>query len=145
MLLESFTALISVLLLVILVPIAVKIITSRLALWRFQKLSKGLPMCPNGNLLANHAVSVPFGERNCMMLKDLHDQMGKTIGWLKGAKFCASTVDLDLIKTFVQDQPNVHMDRVNIELPLKEFAESIMLAEKEEWRGLRKAIAPALT
>lgn len=121
-----------------------QIITSRLALLRFKQISRGLPMCPEASLFGNHITSVVLGENSCEKLQIWHKQFGKTLGWLQGSKFCASTIDLDLIKKFIYDEPNVHMDRVNFGMPFEEFEKSILHAPKNEWRPLRQVIGSAL-
>jgi hypothetical protein len=145
MLLELMITLTSGLLLAVAALVAHKIIANRLALARFKKLSKNLPMCPGAGLLSNHTRVLPFGSNSSETLRRWHAEMGKTIGWLMGDKFCASTIDLDLIKRFIQDEQGVHMNRVHIGLPFSEFEDSIMSAPKDEWQQLRRAIAPALT
>jgi hypothetical protein len=133
------------LLLASLALVLAKIVSDRWALMKFKKLSKGLPMFPGARLIGNHISSLPFGEKNSILMRKWHDQLGKTIGWLMGGDFCVSTIDLDLIKTFIFDEPDTHLDRKKINLPLEEFDKSLLLASKDEWRQLRKLIAPAFT
>lgn len=121
-----------------------KIITNRLALIRFKKLSRGLPMCPGDKLLGNHTTSLMMGENSCENLRVWHQEMGKTIGWLKGTTFCASTIDLDLIRTFIHDERELHMNRIHFGMPVEEIEQSILLVEEDEWRPLRRVFAPAL-
>jgi hypothetical protein len=121
-----------------------KIVSNRLALIRFKKLSRGLPMFPNAKLLGNHLTVLAFGEYNCESLRKLHQQWdAKTIGFLMSDDFAVSTIDLNLIKTFIMDEQGVHMSRHKCNLPMDEFESSIMLARGDEWRRLRKMIAPA--
>lgn len=145
MLFELIVLLSSGSLLASLVLLLCKIISDRCALIRFKKLSRGLPISPGASLLGNHISALPFRKQNCRTLKKWHGEMGKTIGWLKGSEYCASTIDLNLIKTFILDEPDTHMNRMQMNLPLEEFEKSIMLAPKEEWRHLRKTLAPAFT
>jgi hypothetical protein len=144
MLLELMITLTSGLLLAVSALVAHKIFVNKLALARFKKLSKNLPMCPGAGLLSNHTRVLPFGSNSSETLRRWHAEMGKTIGWLVGDRFGVSTIDLDLIKRFMHDEPGVHMDRMRIGLPIKEFDDNIMTAPKDEWQQLRRAIAPAL-
>lgn len=121
-----------------------QVITNRLALFRFKKLSNGLPLCPEASLLDNHISSVMLGENSCQKLQLWHKQLGKTIGWLKGSQFCVSTIDLNLIKTFIHDEPDIHIDRLKTGMPFKEVDKSILQATKDEWRLFRRTIGPAL-
>lgn len=144
MILELVILLTSGLLLATLCVVAAKIVSCQLALAKFKKLSRGLPIFPGAKLICNHAYNVFLGERNCQKLMKCHQEMGKTIGWLRGTDFCASTVDLDFIKTFIQDEPSQHLDRIFYHMPLKELEYSISTVPKYEWQVLRRAIAPAL-
>jgi hypothetical protein len=143
MLLELMITLTSGLLLAVSALVAHKIIVNKLALARFRKLSRNLPISPGASLLFNHTSVVPFGSNPAETLRRLHAEMGKTIGGLLGDKFGVSTIDLDLIKRFMHDEPGVHMDRMRIGIPFKEFDDTIMTAPKDEWQQLRRAIAPA--
>uniref|UniRef100_A0A6G1SQ35 Cytochrome P450 3A24 n=1 Tax=Aceria tosichella TaxID=561515 RepID=A0A6G1SQ35_9ACAR len=130
--------------LVILMLVAKNVIASKLALIRFKKLSKGLPMYPESRLFGNHVLNILVGDDNCEKIQMWHNKLGKTIGWLDGSKFCALTVDLNLIKTFIQDEPDAHLSRGAYILPFGEFQNSIMMARKNEWPRLRRMIGPAL-
>uniref|UniRef100_A0A6G1S5F9 Putative cytochrome P450 CYP13A8 n=1 Tax=Aceria tosichella TaxID=561515 RepID=A0A6G1S5F9_9ACAR len=144
MLLQLLILLTSGLLLAIVGLVISKAILDRMAIIRFKKLSRGLPIGPDYNLLGNHIRTMIVSENNSKTLQQWHQELGNTLGILKGSNFVASTIDLDVIKVFVQDEPDNHLDRMPVGLPLEEFEHSIMLAPKNEWRQLRRAIAPAL-
>ena len=144
MLIELLITLSSGLLVATVMLVISKTIADQWAMIRFRKASRGLPMVKCGSLLGNHAVSIFVGEQNCLKLKEWHYELGDTFGWLMSHWWAVSTVDLDLIKTIVMDENGKHMDRSEVSLPLEEFSRSIMLATKDEWRQLRKVIAPAL-
>lgn len=122
-----------------------KVISERLALRKFIKVSRGLPMIPDIGLIGNHLNTLALGRNNCTNLVKLHNELGKTIGWLRDTNYCVSTTDLNLIKKIIQDEPEAHLDRITLHMPIEEMEESIMLAPKNEWRHLRKIIAPAFT
>uniref|UniRef100_A0A6G1SC58 Cytochrome P450 3A4 n=1 Tax=Aceria tosichella TaxID=561515 RepID=A0A6G1SC58_9ACAR len=145
MLLELAILLLLGLLLVTVVLVIYKAIIYKLTVLQFKKSSRGLPMFQDFKNNGNTIIAVSLSENNCQLLRKCHEQLGKTIGFTKGDKFGVSTVDLDLIKTFIFDEPDAHLDRSKPGLPMVEIEESIMLAPKDEWRVLRKAIAPALT
>lgn len=127
-----------------LAQVLVQLVCNKLTLIRFKKRSRNLPIHPDANWLGSHAVNVIAGHRSCQKLQKYHEKLGKTIGWIMGQKFGASTVDLDLIKLFIKDEPNAHLDKVSLGLPAKEFENSILLAPASDWVNLRRAIAPAL-
>uniref|UniRef100_A0A6G1SJ02 Putative cytochrome P450 CYP13A2 n=1 Tax=Aceria tosichella TaxID=561515 RepID=A0A6G1SJ02_9ACAR len=145
MILELLITLTSGLLLAILVLVVSRIVMDRWALIKFKKVTRGLPMVPDVRLAGNHSISLILSERVCHKATKYHEELGKTFGILMGTRYCAVTCDLDLIKRVILDEPNSHLNRIPLNLPLEEFEKSIMLAPAEEWRKLRKAIAPALT
>jgi hypothetical protein len=145
MIIELLITLTSGLLLATVMLVLGRIIQDRWAFKRFQKLSRGMPVCPEYNLLGNHTRTLVIAERTCMKTKMYHEKYGKTFFGFMNTKAVASTVDLDLIKRIVIDEPNQHLNRVSLNIPAVEFEKTIMCAPYEEWRGLRKVIAPALT
>lgn len=145
MILELLITLTSGLLLAIVIMVVSKTISDRWAFIKFKKLSRGLPIGPDMRWLGNHVTTMALRENNCQTLKRWHQDMGKYVGMLKGTNFIVSTTDLDLIKLFIQDEPDAHLNRMEVGLPMEEFEHSIMLAPKEEWRQVRRVIAPALT
>lgn len=145
MFLELLITLTSGLLLAVSALVISRIVVDRWALIRFKKLSRGLPMAPDARLAGNHTISLIISERSCAKAMRLHKELGKTFGILKGSTFGAVTTDLNLIKTIIIDEPKDHLSRTSLNLPMEEFDKSIMLVDKEEWRPVRKAIAPALT
>lgn len=132
-------------LLAVAVLVVAKIISSKLALIRFKRQTRGLPIFPNASPLGNHAYSMLLGDRVCENLRKCHQEMGKTVGWLRNSDFCVSTVDLDLIKTIILDEPNDHLNRAQLHIPVAELEFCIATAPEQEWQQLRRAIAPALT
>lgn len=145
MLLELITTLACALPLVVLGAVAAKLISCQLARVRFKKLTRGLPILPDAKLLGNHAYEVFLGERIPQKLLKWHQEMGKTIGWLRGTDFCVSTVDLKFMKTFIQDEPSGHLSRMRFNLPIRETEYNILTAPADEWQQMRRVIAPALT
>lgn len=128
-----------------LVLVIYQMIVNKITLIRFKKLSRNLPIHPDANWLGDHGVNVIIGRRSCQNLRNYHEKLGKTIGFLKGDRHCVSTVDLDLIKLIVKDESGTHMDRFSLGLPAEEFEKSIMLARADEWPDVRRAIAQAMT
>lgn len=83
--------------------------------------------------------------KNWKHQEDGHKKLGKSFGLYYGDRTVISTIDLDLIKRFAVDED--HHDRFfPLSLGLKEFETGcIFTAEGEEWRRIRKAMAPALS
>lgn len=118
-------------------------IKCRLALWSFKRKSNNLPILGDMHQLGNHVSSWALKKNLCNELARQHSIIGKTIGWLYNDHFGASTIDLDVIKQFIYDEPNLHINRVQINVPLREMEGSLMLAEDDKWRKLRRHFAPA--
>lgn len=132
------------LLVAILGAVAIKIVACQLARVRFKQRTRGLPIMPGGKLIGNHAAELFLGDRNCQKLLESHQKLGTTIGWLRSTEFCVSTTDLDLIKTFVFDEPSRHLNRLPLDVPMKEINTNISTAHMKEWQHLRRIVAPAL-
>jgi hypothetical protein len=56
----------------------------------------------------------------------------------------ASTKDLDLIKFMNLDQPNRHVNRLEFAVVVKEWSESILAANYDDWCRRRRTIGSAL-
>lgn len=112
----------------------------------FKKHSPSLPVLPNPNILLGHVNQVYWPLKNWRNLDDCHKLYGSTFGWYLIERPAISTTDLDLIKTMVIDEPNDHINRWDLKIPISEFShDNIMLVGGEQWWRLRRAIAPAFT
>ena len=99
-------------------------------------------MLDSRRLLGNHFFW-NTKEDPCNELNKQHSILGKTVGFLFNQKFGASTIDLDLIKLVIDEEPGHHMNRTTIDLPAREYEEGIFMAEDDKWRKLRRHFAPA--
>lgn len=113
----------------------------------FTKVSPKLPIANELiSVYGGHARSVLLNKRNCFVVDELHKKLGKTYGIYYGRKPMVSTIDLDLIKAVVLDEPYKNINRSKIDVPLKEIeVDSIATSEDEQWRRLRQSAAPAFT
>lgn len=112
----------------------------------FKRKTRGLPMIGNRSLISNHTISWALRKN---MLNDViaftRERGITTYGWIVSNKFGATTLDPDLMKRIVLDEPNKNINKLLIEAPTEEFVvDSIMMASDDQWRRLRRAVAPAL-
>ena len=104
-----------------------------------------LPVFPNKNIIFG-STEFFFGKRKWREADEIHKKLGKYVGFYYGREPWISTTDLDLIKRMTIDDPGKHCDRPNLCLPISEYDQDcILFAETEQWRRIRRAIAPALT
>lgn len=112
----------------------------------FSKKSPNLPVLPNPNLFSGHANEVVLSGRNWQLLDRLHKKLGKTFGLYYANQPMVSTIDLDLIKTYIIDEPDSHVNRFEPNIPLKELdIDSILFSKDNQWRRIRRSVAPAFS
>ena len=120
----------------------------KIATERFKRQSNGLPLVKEGFSLfaGGHIFYLLFSRHLPEKLYKIQEQYGKTVGWMYGETYGVLTIDLDLIKKVVLDEPDKNVNRIRINLPIKELDENcIMEAKDDQWRRIRKVYAPALT
>lgn len=146
MLTEFLLCLICFLGAILIVRIALAIARQHQANNYFRKVSPKLPVpyeCMS--LLGGSIRSVLANKRNVILIDQLHKKYGHTYGLTWGDKKWVMTVDLELIKNVIVDEPYVNLDRTELMMPIDELTvDSIATAPAEQWRRLRQAIAPAL-
>lgn len=105
-----------------------------------------LPIDEEWTLLGGHANRIFYHPRGWKIFDDIQKKYGKMVGFFYRDRPGLSTTDLDFIKKIVTDNPDAHPNRMtpNIFTPSLE-ADNIIFAEDDQWRRLRKAIAPALS
>lgn len=111
----------------------------------FQAKSPQLPVIPNPNIITGNMNEVTWNMKNCYRIDDLHNKYGKNFGFYVAAQPWLSTKDIDLIKRIEIDEAYKHLDRVNFGIPIDQFNDSIFQVNGDEWRQVRRAIAPTLT
>lgn len=120
-------------------------IRNRTAHQFFKKFSPNLPVASKINMFGGH-INVIWGKKNWKLLTDLHKIHGKTFGLFYRDKPVVSTNDLDLLKALVLDNPNDHINRMTADSPVEELEkDSIFTCENDQWRRIRRAVAPAFT
>lgn len=140
-----FYTLISVIAVLIL-HVVIRTVQVHFAFVRHKKNLKGLPILPETWCPGGHMHQVYFTDYNCFKIEALHRLHGKTFGFLYGTTPMASTTDLDLIKKLALDGPKVNTDRANLTVAVADLQDhSILFANGDYWRQLRKAIAPSFT
>lgn len=109
----------------------------------FKLKSPKLPVLPDPDIFGGHYDTL-YHPRSWKLFEDYHKKYGKTFGFFYCAQPFASTIDLNFMKTFVLDEPNDHINRTNLHLPSKLYStSSILIAEDDNWRRLRKVVGAA--
>lgn len=111
----------------------------------FQTKSPQLPVIPNPSIITGNINDVTWRMKNCDRIDELHDQYGKNFGFYVCGQPWLSTKDIDLIKKIELDEAHKHLDRAFIGFPVEEFNTSIFQVNGDEWRRVRRAIAPTMT
>lgn len=104
-----------------------------------------LPVVPNPGLFDGHMHRITLRKKNWLIIEQYHQQLGPTYGFYMAEQPWVSTTDLDLLKLIEIDQPHKHINRAKFGLPFREFNHSIFQVDDDQWRRVRRAIAPALT
>lgn len=146
MLLTSLLYAFATILVVVLKEIILTIIRNHEAHKFFKKHSPNLPVAPGLDIFGGHSLSVIWVKKNWKKAIDLHKKYGKIVGLFYCDKPAVLTTDLDLVKTIVLDNPNDHNDRMSANTPVEEVEkDSIMTCTGDQWRRIRRAVAPAFT
>lgn len=110
----------------------------------FQKNLPQLPILDGQKPLVGH-MHITSHPRNWKIFEDGHKKLGKFLGYYLGDKRHLSTIDLDFIKRFAVDE-DYHDRFYNLDIPVEEMeTDCIFTARGEQWRRLRKAMAPAFS
>lgn len=105
-----------------------------------------LPIYPKKpRLFSGHIYDLTIPRKNHKILRELHKELGPTYGFYVCDQPWVATIDIDLIKCIEVDQGHKHINRAIFGVPVKHFNESIFQKKDDEWRRVRRAIAPALT
>lgn len=110
----------------------------------FQKNLPELPIVEGQRPLVGH-LHLMLGPRGWRHQQDGHKKLGKTYGLYLGNQRSISTIDLDFIKKIAVDQD--HHDRLfKFAIAFEEFEiDCVATAQDEQWRRIRKALAPAFS
>lgn len=112
----------------------------------FEIKSPNLPVAPKPDIIIGHAGKLFLSRLNWINLDEYHRLYGPTFGWYNIGKPAVSTIDLSLIQKMVIDEANEHINKIQLDIPLKEFIEDdILTARDEQWWRIRRAVAPAFT
>lgn len=107
----------------------------------YQEHSKNLFILPNCSIFSGHMFSSLYGPRNWQKLDELHAKYGKTIATYQCVQPWVLTTDLDLIKHALEK----NFDRQQFAVPYQMFRDSIFQVAGDDWRRMRRAVAPAMT
>lgn len=122
------------------------ILRNRKAHQFFKERSPTLPVAPNLGVFGGHIADVIWAKRNWRIFRELHEKYGKIVGLFYCDRPMVSTIDLDLIKSMVLENPSDHVNRMGANTPVEEMEnDCIFTCEDDQWHRLRKAFAPALT
>lgn len=111
----------------------------------FENSKPSLPEVPDKKLFSGH-LKILGDERAWKLVEDLHEKYGKSFGTFFGNKPVVSTVDLDLIKRIVLDDPKAHINRADPTIPLDEMDHNdLFVARDEQWHRIRRQFSPAFS
>lgn len=145
MLLELLITVTCCLLISVGLGVLLKIVRNYRAQQLYRTRVKGIPFLPNSSILLGNAEQICFNKRNWLET-DKWLKLGTTVAGFYADKPVAITCDLDFIKTIVIDEPDDHINRIDLDLPVEELkVDSIAFVVDDQWRRLRKLIEPALT
>ena len=125
--------------------LALNSIQSRNARLKFKKSLKGVPFLDKDvGWFSNNLLALGTGQ-NSQLIHKRHMELGDTLGAMIGIQPTISTIDLDLIKHVCLDKASKNINRIRIDLPMKEYENDCLLfAQDDQWRRIRKSFAPAL-
>lgn len=110
----------------------------------FQKNLPSLPILEDQKPLIGH-LHIAMSPRNWRFYENGHKKLKKYFGFYIGNQRAISTIDLDLIKKFAVDEEN-HDRAYKMDLAFEETEKDcIFTARGDQWRRLRKALAPAFS
>ena len=109
-----------------------------------KRQTKGLPMAKGRNIIFNHTL-LNLAKSKVKMLSLGHESHGyKNVALLHHERHSVSTIDPNLMKRVVLDQPNKNINRMPINGAASDLTtDTLMFAEDEQWHRLRRAVAPA--
>lgn len=119
-------------------------IETNLTIRRFKKYSNGLPL-GEGMGIGGHLTKI-FGGDIWKTVDYEHKKNGDFFAQIYVTRTFVSSINLDFIKSLIFDEPQ-HTNRVDdLGIPMPVVSpDSIMLAQDEKWRRLRKYTAPAFS
>lgn len=109
----------------------------------FKEKSPNLPILEGQRFLIGH-LHKWHNPRNWKILHEAHAKFGKYVGFYHANYPWLSTTDLNLVKKFIIDEPNDHINRGKQVSPMDIDRGSMIYAEDDQWRRLRKSFGPAL-
>lgn len=110
----------------------------------FQIKSPRLPVVPKPNILVGNVGQTTWNMKNCVLIDKWHNRLGRTFGFYFMAQPWVSTTDIDLIKKIQIDDASKHLNRSVMDIPCKEFGDSLVQNLEHEWRPVRRALGAAL-
>lgn len=111
----------------------------------FQTRSPELPILSEPNIFFGNINQTTWNKKNCDLIDKWHKKFGKTYGYYYRSQPWVSTKDIDLLKRIEIDEASKHLDRAIIGFPTHELNTSIFQVNGDEWRQVRRAIAPTMT
>lgn len=142
----GFNAMLLVLLTTLIVIYIVRLIQVRRAYLRYKQDSKGLPILEQTWSLGANARQVFFKSDSFAKMESLFRMYGKTFGALLGTQRIAMSIDLDLLKTLNVDEQNTHINRDSFFFAIKPIeTDCILFAKDDQWKRIRRAMAPSFT
>lgn len=109
-----------------------------------QKNLPSLPILDGQKPLIGH-LNILLGSKSWKNQQDGHKRLGKTYGCYLGNRRVISTIDLDFIRKFaVEDDHHDRIFTVNVSFEALEV-DNLGSSQGEQWRRIRKAVAPAFS
>lgn len=123
-----------------------RLIQIRQAYLKFKHVSRGLPILEPTFSLGGNASRVFFESDSYARLEQLFRFYGKTFGFMLGSRPLTMSVDLDLLKTIHIDEQHKHINREPFFYAVRSFErDSITFARDDQWKRIRRAMAPSFT
>lgn len=138
----------SALLVILLSNALVRTLRVYFAYRRFKKDAKGLPMYPFTWSPGGHISEMLFQSYASFKYEPLGRKMGtKTGGGMMGLQRVVASCDLELIKILNLTEAKDHYNKFdNLAWPADEIEyDSIINSQGEQWRRIRRSVAPAFT
>lgn len=108
--------------------------------------SPKLPVVPNPGWFGGHSIELFCGKGNWININRYHKELGPTYGAFMREKPMVFTTDLDLIKRMILDDPDRNINRMKVECLSDELeSDNLVMTHDDQWRRIRKCIAPAFT
>lgn len=125
--------------------VIVRIVQNQIVYTRFKRNARGLRLFAPTWSPIGHLAELSSDPLIQIKIEAYHRSYGKTFGAIFYDAPMVSTIDLDLIKAMVLDEPNLNINRFKFPMPDGMEKDTLGFAEGDQWRKIRRAISPSFT